>query len=300
MALKRLSRPNLAVPQWTLGSLSTVWTVLALLAGGAAGASAQDHDHAGAVPERLGRAHFQTSCSPDAQREFDRALAMLHSFFFPETVKTFTNVATLDPGCAIAWWGVAFAQRPNPLVGPFDDGVLQRGLDAVDKGLALNATFSAQSNTITITETSLVSFTLASNYGTLAPTSPLLVTNVTPLGGHTASINGSVTGSGTATDGNNYTVAMAALLSEIKVDWHPTSGVPTLTTAFTSAPMLASGSVNFIDWYGNSATSAQAAALSIPEPATWAWSLGAISPGIYLLWRKQRQKPPSPQRASLT
>ena len=173
-------------------------------------------------------------------------------------------------------------------------------LGSDDKGLALNATFSAQSNTITITETSLVSFTLASNYGTLAPTSPLLVTNVTPLGGHTASINGSVTGSGTATDGNNYTVAMAALLSEIKVDWHPTSGVPTLTTAFTSAPMLASGSVNFIDWYGNSATSAQAAALSIPEPATWAWSLGAISPGIYLLWRKQRQKPPSPQRASLT
>ena len=110
---------------------------LGLLLGTAAPTIAQDHDHSGPRPEKLGQAHFETSCSPAAQREFDRALAMLHSFFFPETVKTFTNVATLDPSCAIAWWGVAFAQRPNPLVGPFDDGVLQRGLDAVDKGLAV-------------------------------------------------------------------------------------------------------------------------------------------------------------------
>jgi hypothetical protein len=173
-------------------------------------------------------------------------------------------------------------------------------LGSNDKGIALNAAFSAQSNTITITENSMVSFTLAANNGTLTPTSPLLVTNVTPLGGHFASINGSISGSGTASDGNNYTVAMAALLSEITVDWHPTSGIPTLTTAFTSGPILATGSVNFTDWYGTSASSAQEAALSIPEPATWAWSLGAISPGIYLLWRRQRQKHPHPKRACLT
>jgi len=27
--------------------------------------------------------HFKTSCSPEAQKELERALAMLHSFFFP-------------------------------------------------------------------------------------------------------------------------------------------------------------------------------------------------------------------------
>jgi hypothetical protein len=100
-------------------------------------AQAQDHAHAGGDPSRLGRANFETSCAPDAQHEFDRALTMLHSFFFPETVNTFTSALKLDPACAIAHWGIAFSQRPNPLVGPFDDGVLQRGSDNVEKGLAL-------------------------------------------------------------------------------------------------------------------------------------------------------------------
>src|SRR5215468_3496755 len=85
-------------------------------------------------PEKLGRVHFKTSCSPDAQKEFERALAMLHSFFYPETVKAFTAIPTTDPSCAIAYWGIAISQRPNPLVGPFDAATLKRGLDAIEKG----------------------------------------------------------------------------------------------------------------------------------------------------------------------
>jgi len=85
-------------------------------------------------PEKLGRVHFKTSCSPEAQKEFERALAMLHSFFFPETVKAFTAIPTTDPSCAIAYWGIAISQRPNPLVGPFDAATLKRGLEAIEKG----------------------------------------------------------------------------------------------------------------------------------------------------------------------
>jgi tetratricopeptide (TPR) repeat protein len=85
-------------------------------------------------PEKLGRVHFKTSCTPEAQKEFERALAMLHSFFFPETVKAFTAIPTTDPKCAIAYWGIAISQRPNPLVGPFDAATLKRGLDAIEKG----------------------------------------------------------------------------------------------------------------------------------------------------------------------
>src|SRR5262249_3221539 len=85
-------------------------------------------------PEKLGRVHFKTSCSPEAQKEFERALAMLHSFFFPETVRAFTAIPTTDPSCAIAYWGIAISQRPNPLVGPFDAATLKRGLDAIEKG----------------------------------------------------------------------------------------------------------------------------------------------------------------------
>ena len=88
-------------------------------------------------PEKLGRVHFKTSCSPEAQRQFERALAMLHSFFFPETVKAFTAIPATDPSCALAYWGIAISQRPNPLVGPFDVATLKRGLDAIEKGEAI-------------------------------------------------------------------------------------------------------------------------------------------------------------------
>src|SRR5215469_3127808 len=76
-------------------------------------------------PENLGRVHFGTSCSREAQKQFERALAMLHSFFFPETVKAFTAIPGTDPRCAIAYWGIAISQRPNPLVGPFDAATLK-------------------------------------------------------------------------------------------------------------------------------------------------------------------------------
>src|SRR5438552_9959885 len=88
-------------------------------------------------PEKLGLVHFKTSCSPEARKQFERALAMLHSFFFPETVKAFMAIPATDPSCAIAYWGIAISQRPNPLVGPFDAATLKRGLDAIEKGEGL-------------------------------------------------------------------------------------------------------------------------------------------------------------------
>jgi hypothetical protein len=99
------------------------------------------HDDAAKKPkaEKFGRVFFKTSCTPEAQKQFDRALAMLHSFFFPETVKAFTAIPEIDPSCAIAYWGIAISQRPNPLVGPFDAATLKRGLDTVEKGEAIGA-----------------------------------------------------------------------------------------------------------------------------------------------------------------
>ena len=100
--------------------------------------SAHDDD-AKARGEKLGRVLFKTSCSPEAQKQFELALAMLHSFFFPETIKTFSSIPETDPSCAIAYWGIAISQRPNPLVPPFSAEVLKRGLDAVEKGEAIGA-----------------------------------------------------------------------------------------------------------------------------------------------------------------
>jgi tetratricopeptide (TPR) repeat protein len=99
-------------------------------------ALAHDAGESAESAERLGVVHFETSCTPEAQRQFDRALAMLHSFWYPETVKAFTGVTQTDPNCAIAYWGLALSHRPNPFAPP-DAASLQRGWDAVQRGRAL-------------------------------------------------------------------------------------------------------------------------------------------------------------------
>ena len=86
--------------------------------------------------ERLGEVNFPISCSPAAQAQFNHAAALLHSFFFPETVKAFSAIAAIEPSCAMAYWGIAISQRPNPLVGPFPGDVLKVGWEAVEKARA--------------------------------------------------------------------------------------------------------------------------------------------------------------------
>jgi hypothetical protein len=87
----------------------------------------------------LGRVHFETSCTPQAQQKFDRGLAMVYSFFYPDSVQTFTEAAAADPQCAIAYWGIAISHRPNPLILPMSAAVLKNGLEAVEKGKTIGA-----------------------------------------------------------------------------------------------------------------------------------------------------------------
>jgi tetratricopeptide (TPR) repeat protein len=110
---------------------------LAAILSVAISATAHDETTQDKHSEGYGSVHFPVSCSPAAQQQFDRAMTMLHSFFFPETIKAFTAVVELDPQCAMAYWGIAISQRPNPLVGPWDAATLQRGVGAIAKGKAL-------------------------------------------------------------------------------------------------------------------------------------------------------------------
>jgi hypothetical protein len=89
--------------------------------------------------EHYGKVHFPISCSPEAQQLFDKGLGQLHSFFYPETVKTFTAVTGVDPGCAMAYWGIAMSERPNPLIVPIPVDNLKRGWAAVQKAKAAGA-----------------------------------------------------------------------------------------------------------------------------------------------------------------
>src|SRR6202171_4934706 len=89
--------------------------------------------------QELGRVHFETSCTPQAQEKFDRGLAMVHSFFYPDSVQAFTEAAAADPQCAIAYWGIAISHRPNPLILPLTAAVLKNGSEAVEKGKTIGA-----------------------------------------------------------------------------------------------------------------------------------------------------------------
>lgn len=90
------------------------------------------------APDRLGDVVFPISCSAAAQAEFHRALAMLHSFFYPEAGKTFSHVTAIDPSCAMGYWGVAMSWW-YPLWFPPTKESFQQGKAALDKAIALSA-----------------------------------------------------------------------------------------------------------------------------------------------------------------
>src|SRR6266508_2957628 len=89
--------------------------------------------------QEFGRVSFKTSCTPQAQQIFDRGVALVHSFVYPDSVKAFTEAAAADPQCAIAYWGIAISHRPNPLILPLATAVLKSGSEAVEKGKAIGA-----------------------------------------------------------------------------------------------------------------------------------------------------------------
>src|SRR6516162_4445237 len=86
-----------------------------------------------AADDHLGTLHFPISCSA-VQGEFDRAVALLHNFFYPETVKAFQALIKEDPSCAMAYWGLAMSELPNPLVPPFPPANLKAGWEAIQQG----------------------------------------------------------------------------------------------------------------------------------------------------------------------
>lgn len=89
--------------------------------------------------EKLGKVHFSTSCSPAAQTQFDRAVALLHSFWFRESVKAFAASTQTDPGCAMGYWGIAMSLLGNPLAAPPSPKALKDGWAAVEKANSAGA-----------------------------------------------------------------------------------------------------------------------------------------------------------------
>jgi len=70
----------------------------------------------GAVPLYTGLGtvhHAVTTKSPVAQKYFDQGLRLCYAFNHDEAIRAFREAARLDPTCAMAHWGIAYALGPN-------------------------------------------------------------------------------------------------------------------------------------------------------------------------------------------
>ena len=112
-------------------SLSLSLSLFAVLASTAAADDDQNHPHhEDLTTAQLGTVRFPVSCQPDVQKSFERGVALLHSFWYEEAEKEFTQIAVDDPHCVMAHWGVAMSLWHQLWNNP-DDKVIQRGLDEV-------------------------------------------------------------------------------------------------------------------------------------------------------------------------
>ena len=117
----------------------TVVAVAGLFTIPAFAAYSQEHEHPqGAPTEKLGTVHFATSCSPKVAPQFDRAVALLHSFEFGASIRGFNEVVAADSTCAMAYWGIALSRWTNPMAaGNRSVAQLQQGEQAVDAAIRL-------------------------------------------------------------------------------------------------------------------------------------------------------------------
>jgi tetratricopeptide (TPR) repeat protein len=111
------------------------WTLaLATLVPAFARAQQPTHQH---EHGNVGTVNFQVSCAPAVQADFNHAVALLHHMMYTEARAQFETIASRDPQCAMAHWGVAMS-RFQPLW-PGRPGLeqRQRGWAAVEQARAL-------------------------------------------------------------------------------------------------------------------------------------------------------------------
>src|SRR5438874_11369805 len=114
-------------------------TFLTVLIGGLTALDAETS----VVPEpgdlrAAGTVDFKVSCAPEVRSEFIRGVALLHSFFYEEARRIFTEVAAKDPTCAMAQWGIAMTWW-HPIWTPPTPNEMSAGKAAIEKAMGTTA-----------------------------------------------------------------------------------------------------------------------------------------------------------------
>lgn len=91
----------------------------------------------GPQDKEFGSVGFETSCSEEIEKDFDLAMALLHSFEYDEAEKAFAKIIDKEPECAMAYWGVAMSNY-HPLWAPPTQAELEKGAKAIAVAKSLN------------------------------------------------------------------------------------------------------------------------------------------------------------------
>ena len=85
---------------------------------------------------KVGTTHLANSCAPAVQKDFASGVALLHSFFYDEARRVFTDVTARDASCAVAQWGIAMTYW-HPIWTPPTAEERALGRAAIDKARAI-------------------------------------------------------------------------------------------------------------------------------------------------------------------
>jgi tetratricopeptide (TPR) repeat protein len=124
-----------------------VTVVLPFLSPSVPAAGQDHHHHPAGDADKLGSVEFSVSCSPSVAPRFERAVAMLHSFWFEASEAAFGELVAEEPGCAMAHWGRAVTLMANPMArAARPAAALREGLAAAERAreLAGSATHREQ------------------------------------------------------------------------------------------------------------------------------------------------------------
>ncbi len=91
----------------------------------------------GPTDKQFGETQFEISCDKDIQKDFNLAVAMLHSFEYDEAEKAFAKIIDKEPTCIMAYWGVAMSNY-HPLWAPPSAAELKKGAKAIEIAQSLS------------------------------------------------------------------------------------------------------------------------------------------------------------------
>lgn len=97
------------------------------------------HAQPGKPPEVLGQVKFNVQCDAAAQQEFNRAMALFHSFWFEPAKQSFAQVLQADPACGMAHWGVALMSMGNPFAWPANPAAMDAAASAAGRAQSVGA-----------------------------------------------------------------------------------------------------------------------------------------------------------------